>query len=170
MPTEAHKEWNHFRCEACGRKFNTIEELDAHRVECNAAKATGSGSTHTDHGTREEGEDRDWGEVPLNRWSSLLSGHQEGYTNGYAGAGQPYGVGLEPHFESDGRRQCNSSGHSYMHSGGCCGLVRRDCWLMPPHGWRRQFTTRGRSALRRLIKSHPDSASLRHQSSDIATG
>jgi hypothetical protein len=64
MPTESTPEMNRFRCEACGRKFNTSEELKTHNVECAAAKATGSGSTETDQGRREEGEDREWVSTP----------------------------------------------------------------------------------------------------------
>jgi hypothetical protein len=64
MPTPASPQTNHFRCEACGRKFNSSEELKAHQAECAAAKATGSGSTKTGQGGREEGEDREWVSTP----------------------------------------------------------------------------------------------------------
>jgi hypothetical protein len=64
MPTGASPETNQFRCEACGRKFNTAEELKSHEVECAAAKATGSGSRQTGQGNREEGEDREWVSTP----------------------------------------------------------------------------------------------------------
>lgn len=64
MPTGATPEMNRFRCEACGRKFNTCEELKTHNAECAAIKATGSGSTETGQGRREEGEDREWVSTP----------------------------------------------------------------------------------------------------------
>jgi hypothetical protein len=64
MPTEAKQDWNQFRCDACGRKFDTSEQLKTHRVECAAAKATGSGSRQTDQGKLEEGEDREWVSTP----------------------------------------------------------------------------------------------------------
>jgi Zinc-finger double-stranded RNA-binding len=64
MPTPASPGTNQFRCPACGRKFNTDEELKTHETECAAAKATGSGSTQTNQGDREEGEDREWVSTP----------------------------------------------------------------------------------------------------------
>lgn len=64
MPTEAGPETNRYRCEACGRHFNTAEELREHAKECTAAKATGSGSKKTGQGDREEGDDREWVSTP----------------------------------------------------------------------------------------------------------
>jgi hypothetical protein len=34
---------NQFRCESCGRYFNTREEFSQHEIECRAAKAATSG-------------------------------------------------------------------------------------------------------------------------------
>lgn len=42
MPTEASPGTNQFRCNACGRYFNTQQELSAHEVECRAAKESTS--------------------------------------------------------------------------------------------------------------------------------
>ena len=53
-----------FRCDSCGRHFDSAEELEAHAPECSAAKASGAGSTETDKGRREEGPDRDWVSTP----------------------------------------------------------------------------------------------------------
>jgi hypothetical protein len=64
MPTPASPQTNQYRCEACGRKFNTRNELKTHEVECKAAKATGSGSRELNQGKREEGEDREWVSTP----------------------------------------------------------------------------------------------------------
>ena len=63
MP-EANPKGSQFRCESCGRKFNSSGELKAHEPECAAAKATGSGSRKVNQGKREEGEDRDWVSTP----------------------------------------------------------------------------------------------------------
>jgi hypothetical protein len=38
MPTPAGPDTNQFRCNACGRWFNTQSELSAHEVECRLAK------------------------------------------------------------------------------------------------------------------------------------
>jgi tRNA(Ile2) C34 agmatinyltransferase TiaS len=38
MPTPASPGTNQFRCNACGRYFNTNEELAAHEPECRLAK------------------------------------------------------------------------------------------------------------------------------------
>jgi hypothetical protein len=41
---EAGPDTNQFRCETCGRYFNTREELSEHETECRIAKqATGAG-------------------------------------------------------------------------------------------------------------------------------
>ena len=39
MPTPASPGTNQFRCNACGRYFNTADELSAHEPECRLAKA-----------------------------------------------------------------------------------------------------------------------------------
>lgn len=64
MPTEAGPETNRYRCEACGRHFNTENELREHTKECAAAKATGSGGQKAGSGGREEGEDSEWVSTP----------------------------------------------------------------------------------------------------------
>lgn len=64
MPTEAQAGTNQFRCDACGRRFNTGEELKSHQVECLAAKAAGSGSRQTSQSDREAGEGREWVSTP----------------------------------------------------------------------------------------------------------
>jgi hypothetical protein len=64
MPTPANPGTNQFRCEACGRHFNTEGELKAHEVECVAAKASGAGSAGTNQKPREEGDDREWVSTP----------------------------------------------------------------------------------------------------------
>ena len=40
MPTPAGPDTNEFRCNACGRWFNSQAELGAHEVECRNAKRT----------------------------------------------------------------------------------------------------------------------------------
>jgi hypothetical protein len=53
MPTPAGPGTNEFRCNACGRWFNTQAELSGHEVECRNSKMT------TEAGRRElEQEDR----------------------------------------------------------------------------------------------------------------
>ena len=47
MPTPAGSETNHFRCNACGRYFNTAAELGTHETECRRAKMA------TEEGRRE---------------------------------------------------------------------------------------------------------------------
>ena len=64
MPTPASPDTNQFRCGACGRFFNSKEELERHQPECEAAKASGSGDRQTDKGNRETGPDRDWVSTP----------------------------------------------------------------------------------------------------------
>jgi tRNA(Ile2) C34 agmatinyltransferase TiaS len=39
MPTNASEGTNQFRCNACGRYFNTQVELSQHETECRSAKA-----------------------------------------------------------------------------------------------------------------------------------
>ena len=53
MPTPAGPDTNQFRCNACGRWFNTQAQLSAHEPECRHAKA----ATETGHRNLEE-EDR----------------------------------------------------------------------------------------------------------------
>jgi hypothetical protein len=43
MPTPASPGTNQFRCNACGRYFNTADELSTHEADCRAAKV----ATHT---------------------------------------------------------------------------------------------------------------------------
>lgn len=38
MPTPASPGTNEFRCNACGRYFNTQGELSTHEIECRVAK------------------------------------------------------------------------------------------------------------------------------------
>jgi len=40
MPTPASPGTNQFRCNACGRYFNTKQELASHEVDCRPAKET----------------------------------------------------------------------------------------------------------------------------------
>ncbi len=40
MPTPASAQTNQYRCNACGRYFNTEDQLRGHEVECRAAKAS----------------------------------------------------------------------------------------------------------------------------------
>ena len=47
MPSPAGPNTNEFRCNACGRYFNTQGELSTHEVECRRAK------TSTEFGTRD---------------------------------------------------------------------------------------------------------------------
>jgi hypothetical protein len=46
MPSPAGPETNNFRCNACGRYFNTQDELSEHETECRRAKmSTTSGAS-----------------------------------------------------------------------------------------------------------------------------
>ena len=47
MPSPAGPDTNNYRCNACGRYFNTQADLSGHEVECRLAKAT------TEEGRRE---------------------------------------------------------------------------------------------------------------------
>jgi hypothetical protein len=40
MPTPASPGTNQFRCNACGRYFNTQQELSGHEIECRTLKQT----------------------------------------------------------------------------------------------------------------------------------
>ena len=54
MPTPAGPGTNQFRCNACGRYFNTREELGAHEAECRVAKeATETGRQDLEREDRE---------------------------------------------------------------------------------------------------------------------
>lgn len=65
MPTPASPGTNKYRCNACGRHFNTESELKEHSVECMAAKQSGAGATRAADATqRDEDEDRDWVSTP----------------------------------------------------------------------------------------------------------
>jgi hypothetical protein len=59
MPTEADPRTNQFRCNACGRFFNTADDLAQHEAECRAAK------TSTEQG-RQELDDQDERTHPRN--------------------------------------------------------------------------------------------------------
>jgi hypothetical protein len=63
MPTPQSADTNRFRCEFCGRHFNTEDELRSHQPECRAAHQ--AAHPHEDpKAAREEGEDRDWVSTP----------------------------------------------------------------------------------------------------------
>jgi len=54
MPSPASPGTNQFRCNACGRYFNTQEELSTHETECRAAKqATREGAAELAQQDRE---------------------------------------------------------------------------------------------------------------------
>lgn len=40
MPTPASPGTNQYRCNACGRYFNTEDQLQSHEVECRATKTS----------------------------------------------------------------------------------------------------------------------------------
>jgi hypothetical protein len=40
MPSPASPEKNNFRCDACGRRFNTLEQLRGHEADCAPARQT----------------------------------------------------------------------------------------------------------------------------------
>jgi len=63
MPTSQSPGTNKFRCEACGRHFNTPQELTEHERECAAAQATGRPNKPKAN-PWEEGEDREWVSTP----------------------------------------------------------------------------------------------------------
>jgi hypothetical protein len=63
MPTLQGPDTNRFRCEACGRFFNTEEEMREHQRECVAAQQTGS-TQKTKANDPREGEDREWVSTP----------------------------------------------------------------------------------------------------------
>ena len=62
MPTPQSPGTNQFRCEACGRHFNTRQELAEHEAQCAAALASGGEKPKVK--PREEGEDREWVSTP----------------------------------------------------------------------------------------------------------
>jgi len=65
MPTPASRGTNQFLCRACGRHFNSEDELREHSRECEAAKRSGSGQTRAAGADqREEGDDREWISTP----------------------------------------------------------------------------------------------------------
>lgn len=65
MPTGQDAGSNQFRCEFCGRHFDTKEDLTAHQRDCAAANQSGSDSKVMT-AVREDGpeEDRDWVSTP----------------------------------------------------------------------------------------------------------
>ena len=62
MPTNQSEGTNQCRCAACGRYFNTEDELKTHARECVAAAQTGA--PKPDVKGREEGDDREWVSTP----------------------------------------------------------------------------------------------------------
>jgi tRNA(Ile2) C34 agmatinyltransferase TiaS len=42
MPTPAAPGTNQFRCDSCGRRFNTQEEIARHQVDCKGAEQSGA--------------------------------------------------------------------------------------------------------------------------------
>ena len=63
MPTNQGPDTNRFRCEACGRFFNTEEELNVHRNNCVTTQQTGS-TQKTEAQDPRDGEDREWVSTP----------------------------------------------------------------------------------------------------------
>ena len=62
MPTPASPGTNQFRCEACGRHFNTASELKQHAAECEAAKRS---QVHKEQPVDASAEkSREWKSVP----------------------------------------------------------------------------------------------------------
>jgi hypothetical protein len=62
MPSPAGPDTNQFRCEACGRYFNSREELDRHASECQAVKAS---QPHKEKAEEPNySQDRDWKSAP----------------------------------------------------------------------------------------------------------
>lgn len=62
MPSPASPDTNQFRCEACGRYFNSGEELKAHATECEGAKQS---QVHKEHAVEPQyGQDREWKSTP----------------------------------------------------------------------------------------------------------
>jgi hypothetical protein len=62
MPTPASPDTNHFHCKACGRFFNSAEELKSHAIECEAAKAS---QPSKENATEQSyADDREWKSVP----------------------------------------------------------------------------------------------------------
>jgi hypothetical protein len=73
MPTPASPDTNNFRCNACGRYFNTQNELSSHEAECRPAKmATESG--------RRDLEESDRNPRPKNDHDSVEHPFQHGTT------------------------------------------------------------------------------------------
>lgn len=54
MPTPAGPETNNFRCDACGRWFNTGEQLSNHQAECVVARQTTDAGRRNLESQREE--------------------------------------------------------------------------------------------------------------------
>ena len=80
MPTPASPETNNFRCNACGRYFNTQSELAVHEPECRSAKlATESGRRDLEHSDRNPRpkNDHDSTEQPFQHGTSQLHGEKK---------------------------------------------------------------------------------------------
>ena len=64
MPTNASPDANNFRCNSCGRYYNTADELRAHEPECRLAKMSteaGRAELAQQDATPHEKNDRDAG-------------------------------------------------------------------------------------------------------------
>ena len=61
MPSPAPPGANQFRCEACGRHFNSAEELSRHAVECEGAKQSQVNREKPNSGAEH---DREWESTP----------------------------------------------------------------------------------------------------------
>jgi hypothetical protein len=62
MPSPASPNTNQFRCEACGRYFNSPEELKRHSTECQGAKMS---QPHKEKAAApQSGGDREWKSTP----------------------------------------------------------------------------------------------------------
>jgi hypothetical protein len=62
MPSTASPDTNQFRCEACGRYFNSPEEFKRHATECDGAKMS---QPHREKAAEPQyGQDREWKSTP----------------------------------------------------------------------------------------------------------
>jgi hypothetical protein len=64
MPTPQSPGTNKYRCDGCGRHFNTQGELAEHQRDCLTAQLSGRTEKPKLEDPREEGEDRDWVSTP----------------------------------------------------------------------------------------------------------
>jgi len=73
MPTPASPGTNQYRCNACGRYFNTHSELSQHEVECRSAKEAteqGRASLAEEDSKPHRPNDQDADERPFNHGRS----------------------------------------------------------------------------------------------------